>query len=211
MAEDSELRSALALVDWRRRVFSLYSRIRNDADPEAAWRLWRDVRDALFRDHQQSPLAVDRRRGFEGIALYPYDPSLRVLASVTPAKGDAVELPDSGASPRLFRRLGWAEFELGGANQRLGLFWLAEYAGGVFLAFTDATTGGETYDGGRYLLDTAKGSDLGSVDDRLVLDFNFAYQPSCSYDDHWACPLSPAENRLAVPIRGGERAPRRDE
>jgi uncharacterized protein len=65
----------------------------------------------------------------------------------------------------------------------------------------------ETYGGGRYLLDTVKGADLGLDDGRLVLDFNFAYTPSCSYDDSWACPLSPAANRLAVRMAAGERHP----
>ena len=58
---------------------------------------------------------------------------------------------------------------------------------------------------GRYVLDSVKGADLGMQDGRLVLDFNFAYNPSCSYDLRWACPLSPPPNRLPVPIRAGER------
>ena len=77
--------------------------------------------------------------------------------------------------------------------------------GGVYLCFADATSGDETYGAGRYLLDTVKGSDLGSERDRLILDFNFAYNPSCSYDDRWACPLAPPENRLGLAIRAGER------
>ena len=50
-----------------------------------------------------------------------------------------------------------------------------------------------------------KGADLGTEGGHLVLDFNFAYQPSCSYDPAWACPLAPPDNRLAVPVRAGER------
>ena len=41
----------------------------------------------------------------------------------------------------------------------------------------------------------------------LVLDFNFAYNPSCAYDPKWACPLSPPANRLPVAVRAGERKP----
>ena len=67
------------------------------------------------------------------------------------------------------------------------------------------SSGTTTYGGGRYLLDTAKGADLGSIGDRLVLDFNFSYHPSCVYDPRWSCPLAPPENRLTVPIRAGER------
>ncbi len=74
----------------------------------------------------------------------------------------------------------------------------------MFIPFRDATSGQTTYGGGRYLLDTAKGADLGTNGDALVLDFNFAYHPSCHYDPQWVCPLAPPPNRLAVPIEAGE-------
>jgi uncharacterized protein (DUF1684 family) len=96
-------------------------------------------------------------------------------------------------------------FELAGEQQSLDLFWLDGYGGGVFLSFADATSGTETYGACRYLLDTVKGSDLGEHDGRLVLDFNFAYNPSCAYDPRWVCPLAPPGNRLPVAVRGGER------
>jgi uncharacterized protein len=95
--------------------------------------------------------------------------------------------------------------ELAGEPQSLDLYWLDGYGGGVFLSFADATSGTETYGACRYLLDTVKGSDLGERDGRLVLDFNFAYNPSCAYDPRWVCPLAPPGNRLPVPVRGGER------
>jgi uncharacterized protein (DUF1684 family) len=90
-------------------------------------------------------------------------------------------------------------------GHELELFWLEAYAGGLFLPFRDATSGRETYGAGRYLLDTVKGADLGASDGRLLLDFNFAYNPSCSYDPRWSCPLAPPPNRLAIPVRMGER------
>jgi uncharacterized protein len=77
----------------------------------------------------------------------------------------------------------------------------------VFLPVKDATAGVETYGGGRYLLDTVKGADLGGSDATLVVDFNFAYNPSCAYDPMWACPLAPPGNVLAQPIRAGELVP----
>jgi uncharacterized protein (DUF1684 family) len=102
-------------------------------------------------------------------------------------------------------RVGTARFELYGDRGGLGLYWVEAYGGGLFLSFRDATSGAETYGAGRYLLDTVKGADLGLEEGRLVLDFNLAYQPSCSYDPAWACPLAPPENRLPVPVRAGER------
>ena len=104
-----------------------------------------------------------------------------------------------------YRRIGWAAFAVDGTDCRLAVFWLNDYAGGIFIPFRDATSGGESYGAGRYLWDSAKGADLGSSGDELVLDFNYAYHPSCVYDPRWSCPLAPAENRLTVPIRAGER------
>ncbi len=76
--------------------------------------------------------------------------------------------------------------------------------GGIFLPFKDLTNHNETYSGERYLLDTIKGADLGWEADRLIVDFNFAYNPSCAYNSRWHCPLPPAENQLPVAIRAGE-------
>ena len=84
---------------------------------------------------------------------------------------------------------------------------MAGYAGGLFIPFRDATNGTETYGAGRYLVDAAKSADLGGdpATGTLILDFNFAFQPSCAFDPRWACPLAPPENRLEIPIRAGER------
>ena len=103
------------------------------------------------------------------------------------------------------RRVATAHFELDGRPQTLEVLWLDAYGGGLILPFRDATSGSETYGGGRYLLDTVKGADLGGADGRLLLEFNFAYNPSCVYSARWACPLTPPANRLDVAIRAGER------
>ena len=102
-------------------------------------------------------------------------------------------------------RSGQARFELRGESLALELDWLASYGGGVFLCFRDSTSGTTTYGGGRYLLDTVKGADLGETDGTLVLDFNFAYNPSCSYDPGWVCPLAPPANRLSIAVGAGEK------
>ena len=74
------------------------------------------------------------------------------------------------------------------------------------MPFRDATNGRDTYGGGRYLYDSIKGADLGATLEVISLDFNFAYNPSCAYNDQWACPLAPSENWLDVEIRAGEKA-----
>ena len=187
----------LSLLDWKRRIFALYAEVRADADSERAWRHWCAVRDALYRTHPQSP-----RPG--GVPSYfPYDPSLRFDARVDPVETAMLELPGSAGSVTRFRRFAVAQF----GEHALELYWLDGYGGGVFLPFRDATGGHETYGAGRYLLDTVKGSDLGGTEDSLVLDFNFAYNPSCAWDDSWACPLSPPANKLPISVTAGELTP----
>jgi len=193
-----------ALLDWKRRVFGLYAAVRA-MPPEPAWELWRETRDELFRSHPQSPLPADRRASFEGLEYWPYDPQARVLTELEDVEAPPEPIETSGIEPILFRPFARAHFELRGERLALEASWLAGYGGGVFLSFRDATSGRESYGGGRYVLDTVKGADLGEEDGQLVLDFNFAYNPSCSYDPGWVCPLAPPANRLPVAVNAGER------
>jgi len=189
----------LELLDWKRRVFSLYAAVRA-LEPEAGWRLWRETRDDLFRSHPQSP-----RPGYADLDYYDYDSAARVLAELEDLEAAPAAIETSGPEPMLFKPFARAHFELRGEPLALELDWLESYGGGVFLCFRDATSGTETYGGGRYLLDTVKGADLGQADGRLVLDFNFAYNPSCCYDPSWVCPLAPPANRLTSAVEAGEK------
>ena len=195
---EESVSEVLDLLDWKRRVFALYAEVRLASDPEAAWARWREVRAGLFRDHPQSA-----RPGFEGLDYFDYDPAWRLLAEVVPVEPESRKIGGSGPEPVPARRFAVARFD----GFELELFWLEEYGAGLFLPFRDATSGTATYGAGRYLLDTVKGADLGSQDGRLVLDFNFAYNPSCAYDPKWACPLAPPANRLAVAVEAGEKEP----
>ena len=197
---------ALALADWRRRVFELYRDVREARDPAAAWRRWRAGRDELFAHHPQSPLPAGERARSGALSYFGYDPSARVLATVAPLDPATLDIATSGEGAYRFTRFATAAFELGNEPLALELYWLEGYGGGLYLPFADATSGEETYGAGRYLLDTVKGSDLGMQDGKLVLDFNFAYNPSCAYDQRWVCPLAPPANRLPAAIRAGERA-----
>jgi len=219
-----EARERLHLADWRRRMAELYAEVRLIAasDPAAAWSHWREVRDELYRAHPSSPVPPGSRASFAG-RYFDYDPALRFdlpvlaleppdMAALQPVAGPLahlgpVPLPISTGQPISFERVGRLEIPFRSGRRTLVLFWLPEYASGFFLPFRDATNGAETYGGGRYLLDTSKGADLGSDPDRgtVIVDFNFAYQPSCAFDPRWSCPLSPPENRLDLPIRAGER------
>jgi uncharacterized protein (DUF1684 family) len=200
------VRDMITLADWRRRLCELYATIRATADPAQAWRLWRNRRDALLRNHPQSPLSNSERAVFDGLPYFNYDPALRHLVELESIERDAPEtqsLRDDGQI-RLdpIARTRGLEDALGG---ELVVYWIAGYGGGIFLPFADATSGKETYGGGRYLLDGIKGADLGMKDGRLVLDFNFAYSPSCAYSPRWSCPLAPPHNRLRGAVRAGEK------
>jgi uncharacterized protein len=200
----SRVDDLLDLLDWKRRVFALYAEVRA-APPEVGWQRWRDVRDLLFRTHPQSPLPAQARAGFGGLDYFAYDPGWRVTAEVAPVDSREISIGASGGETVRFDRFGQARFAVDGEPVTLDVYWLEGYGGGLFLPFADATSGSETYGAGRYLLDTVKGADLGSSEDGVVLDFNFAYNPSCAYDPQWVCPLAPPANRLAVPVHAGER------
>ncbi|HEX7171617.1 MAG TPA: DUF1684 domain-containing protein [Candidatus Limnocylindria bacterium] len=200
----------LALADWRRRVAEMYAAIRSGGGPpEERLAAYRASRQALFAHHPSSPVEPDARHAWGGLEHYPFDSSLRLSAPLeADPEAPSVGVPRSGGGLGIpFVRIGWVSFRLGQTGCRLAVYWLDEYAGGLFIPFRDATSGGETYGAGRYLWDSAKGADLGFDGDAIVLDFNYAYHPSCVYDPIWSCPLAPPENRLTVPVRGGERLP----
>lgn len=197
---------ALTLLDWKRRIFDLYATVRAQDNPQRAWNMWVSTRDDLFRTHAQSPLSPsDRDRGRVG--YFAYEPAARVMGTLRDAEPQDFEIPTSGTEHMRFTRIGFCDFGLQGTSLTLEVYWLAAYAGGLFVPFADRTSGTTTYGAGRYLLDTVKGSDLGTDGDGLVLDFNFAYNPSCAYDPRWVCPLAPPPNRLDIAIEAGEKTP----
>jgi uncharacterized protein len=130
-----------------------------------------------------------------------------VIASVTDSPPKPSPLPASVGGTLAFSRIGHARYELLGAEHELELHWNEGYGGGILLAVADMTSGRETYSAGRYVLDTVKGADLGNDGARLVVDFNFAYNPSCAFDPSWSCPLAPPANRLPLRLEVGERVP----
>jgi uncharacterized protein len=199
--------ATLELNDWRRRVALLY--LTGPSDGEAGAAAFRRGRDQLFRDHPQSPLNDRQRAGFTVLPWFPYDPAARVTAELRPPGDDAELAVDTGGEDGTvrYRRVARLATPFGD----LTLFWTLGYGGGLFLPFRDATAGTGTYGAGRYLTDTIKGTwGRGLVHDggggRVVLDFNYAYNPSCAYNARWACPLAPPENHLETEVRAGELA-----
>ena len=196
----------LELADWRRRGAELYAEVRAYAGPAAGHAHWRAGRDALFRTHPQSPLGADDPLRRSGLPYGPYDPRLRftlpLLVAVDPER--RLEVDTGGDGTTTLAPVGRVELPqpVGGS---LDVWWLEQYGGGLFLPLRDGSSGRGSYGGGRYLLDTAKGADLGGTEDTLVVDLNFAYHPSCRYDDRWLCPLAQPGNTIAAAVAAGER------
>lgn len=199
--------SRFELSDYRAQVNDLYARVRSLSDePQAAWAYWREARRALLADHPQSPLTQADRAAGRLPVYFDYDPNWRFILEVDQRGAhDILEVPLESDGLMRMERLGRIEFPAEGRPQRLAVYWILGYGGGLFLPFRDATNRHETFQGGRYLLDGIKGADMGREGDKLVIDFNFSYNPSCAYSPQWQCPLPPAENWLTVPIPAGER------
>lgn len=197
----------ILLADWRRQVSEIYREVRNApaAGRRITWQEWRARRNRLFAEHSQSPLTEQQRPDFRGLKYFDHDPDLRVLGRLDRNVEQGSILMNLGQDGEIcLTRVARVDFELGGVDSQLSLFWISVYGGGLFLPFRDATNGGQSFGGGRYLYDTIKGADLGVGDQEIVLDFNYAYNPSCAYNPQWVCPLPPRENYISSSIRAGE-------
>lgn len=203
----SHAATALNVADWRRRVFRLYQEVRDAAEsgsPALAHAHWRTERDRLFADHPASPLGPDAREGFSGLKVAAYNPDFRFEAPVDDdGAGRLMEVPTGTDGVVPFERVG--TITLDGVG-RLALWKLKSYGGGLFLPLRDGSSGrpGGSYGGGRYVLDTIKGAHLGERGGKLIVDLNFAYNPSCAYDEAWACPLPGPDNRVDAELPVGE-------
>ena len=196
----------LELLDWRRRVAEIFAEVRQRPGDATTLAWFRAQKDDLFKRHPQSPIPGEERADFTGLPYWPYDAHARVVAHFVPDE----HVPPTEAVPAdvAFHQIGTLTFELHQQSLHLPALWIDGYAGGLFVPFKDATSGHQTYGGGRYLLDTLKSADLDSDAQAatVVLDFNYAYHPSCAYDPVWVCPLAPPESRLPVAIEAGEQS-----
>ncbi|MDQ1059239.1 uncharacterized protein (DUF1684 family) [Arthrobacter globiformis] len=203
--------SALDIADWRLRTFALYDTVRKIAadSPDEAHAYWRQERDRMFGTHPASALTAEAKASFYGLKTADYDPIYRFYVPLT-KEGAGREMNVETGTDGVVRFVRLGTFDLPELGQ-LAVWKLMGYGGGIFVPFRDATAGqpGGSYGAGRYLLDTIKGAFHGVVrgsgpEVQYVLDFNFAYNPSCAYNEAWACPLAGPANRLAVEIPVGE-------
>ena len=144
-------------------------------------------------------MSKEQKQAFEGLSYYPENPALRFDAQVEPfAEHVHVQMQTSTGGLQNYLKYGTFDFQVDGEPAMLTVY-VAE-DGDAFVPFVDATSGPETYPAGRYLELEHHGEGLFHV------DFNMAYNPWCAYSPEYSCPIPPAENRLQVPIRAGEKS-----
>ena len=158
---------------------------------------FREEKDKFFLQDHQSPLDDEQRRDFSGLRYFAENPDLRIEVDIERfPEGEQVPIQTNTGAVQNYDRFGLFRFTVDGEDVELTVF---QNEHGFFLPFADSLAGQETYGAGRYLE-----PELLS-DGRLIVDFNLAYNPYCAYNANWSCPITPAENRLSVPIRAGEK------
>jgi uncharacterized protein len=168
-------------------------------DPQHLLADFRAAKDDFFGGDPDSPLTEEQQDGFAGLKYYPYNAALNIEAPIDrDVSHDAVIMQTSTGEQQTYRRLGKISFNVG--DQEAGATIYRSPHGDLFLPIRDATSGKETYGAGRYVEPEMNGPD------RIVVDFNYLYNPYCAYNDAWSCPLPPVENWLKVPIEAGEKS-----
>lgn len=161
----------------------------------------RREKDAFFASDADSPITAEERPHFKGFKYFPPDPKylfmIRLHRNENP---ELVMMATSKGTEQRFNKVGYFEFELAGKRVQLKAYTSAERDDkDLFIPFRDGTSGKESYGAGRYL-------DLPlSRSDEYTVDFNYAYNPYCAYNDGYVCPFPPKENWLSVEIRAGEK------
>jgi uncharacterized protein (DUF1684 family) len=157
----------------------------------------RAEKDDFFGNHPQSPLTREQKKSFHGLNYFPENEALRFEVKVEefPTK-ESFGMQTSTGDIQVYEKYGKFRFTVDGEEAELTIY---QGEHGFFLPFVDSLAGKETYPAGRYLEpDELPGG-------RFFVDFNLAYNPYCAYNEQWSCPITPAENRLKVAVRAGEK------
>ena len=158
---------------------------------------FRREKDDFFAEDEQSPLTAEQRRNFHGLNYFPENPALRLVLPVEEfEKKDKISMPTSTGDVQVYNRYGKIKFDVEGQPAELTVYASRD---SFFLPFVDVLAGKETYGAGRYLEPVLAGGG------KFLVDFNYAYNPYCAYNENWSCPITPFENRLKVPIKAGEK------
>lgn len=158
---------------------------------------FRREKDEFFGRHPQSPLTPVQKRGFVGLQYFAENDALRLEVQAEPLfDQQPMQMQTSTGGLQTYVRQARFKFQVEGQEAELTIY---QNENGYFLPFVDSLAGQETYPAGRYLEPELLPGN------RFYVDFNLAYNPYCAYNEMWSCPITPAENRLKVPIRAGEK------
>ena len=158
---------------------------------------FRAEKNEFFGSHPQSPLTREQKKDFHGLQYFPENDSLRLEVQVEEFENkQTFEMQTSTGDVQVYEKFGKFRFEVDGEEVELTIY---QSQHGFFLPFVDTLAGKETYPAGRYLEPEALPGG------HFIVDFNIAYNPYCAYNEMWSCPITPAENRLKVAIRAGEK------
>ena len=161
---------------------------------------FRERKNALFAGDEQSPLDPDQQARFTALDYFPENPALAFTLPIdTGEAGTELLINTSDGDQRTYIRAGAITFPVGDEDVTLTLLGQPGQHR-LFLPFLDATSGIDTYTGGRYLEPHTR------PDGRVEVDFNYAYNPYCAYGEGWSCPIPPQENILPVRINAGEKS-----
>lgn len=158
-------------------------------------------------DSTREVLTIDEILHFQGLSYFDVDTTFIIQAKFKKQIGKVFEMPTSTTRKPLYRRYGYLKFQLEGVKNKLAVYMQVQPKGSeseetfFFIPFRDATSGIETYGGGRYLDFDIPNSNL------VELDFNLCYNPYCAYSIRYSCPIPPKENTLKVKILAGEKTP----
>jgi uncharacterized protein (DUF1684 family) len=157
----------------------------------------RERQDKSFRKSPNSPLTSEQKQDFKGLSYFPIDEKYKIIAEMKKfEEQEEVTILSSKGDERKYIRFAFFEFDLEGEKNRLIILKPLKHDY-LFLGFKDKTTGKETYKGGRYVeIDKLS-------EEKIVVDFNIAYNPLCAYNDRWNCAGIPDENFLQIPLTAG--------
>lgn len=163
---------------------------------------FRKQKDGAWESDKESPLTEDQKKNFKGLSYFPPNSDLSFeleLDKNIPDVGKKVVIKTTGGDEQIYLKAGKVKFNVEGQEVEAIVFEDPEQEQfQYYLLFRDQTTGEETYKNGRML-------QIPKKEDKLIVDFNYTYNPYSSYNDNWDCPITPEENVLPVPIKAGEK------
>lgn len=158
---------------------------------------FRKEKDELFGTTEESPLTAEQKHEFKGLKYFPENDQYHVTANLEKEEGDLIDIKTSAGDTEPYKRYGKLKFNLTGKELTLNVYQSAD-SSHLFLPFRDKTNANETYHDGRYV-------EAEEGDGKIDLDFNYAYNPYCAYNDNFRCPIPPEENTLDTEVKAGEK------